>query len=236
MTEQVAVIDLRDRPSDTSPHTFAYYALKDLQPGQRRVLLAAEDPDLLLRQVQHQMQGRLVWEVAEMGPGLWRVEIGYRTGSHAVTLSELLHADHARLDHLFLAAKQQIATGHQAAAKPLLARLVDGFRQHIDIENRVLVPALPRVHSASGEDAVALMLREHEDILRQLGIIEELADAIPHDPGEIDIWLGLLAAALAKHEHREETLVFPIWDRQLRTVSGGQALVDRVKSLLNEQP
>lgn len=78
------------------------------------------------------------------------------------------------------------------------------------------------------------MLREHDDILSQLAIVESALDESAPDAGEAAIYARLLSGTLAKHEYREENNLFPQWRAVLKTAPEAEraALAARVTKAL----
>ncbi len=70
----------------------------------------------------------------------------------------------------------------------------------------------PVLGPAPGFEPLDTMLREHEDLLAQLAVVEA---ALDDEPWELESYVAMLSGTLAKHEHREETGLFPVWDLRL---------------------
>jgi hypothetical protein len=85
----------------------------------------------------------------------------------------------------------------------------------VAVENELLAPRLPPVLAPDGTDHVGIMLGEHDEILAQLGTVEAaLAESAP-EAWEVEPFLAILSGTLAKHEHREESNLFPRWQAAL---------------------
>ncbi len=77
------------------------------------------------------------------------------------------------------------------------------------------------------------MLREHEEILEQTALLESQFDEGVDAGWEVAPYFALISGALAKHEGREETNLFPHWSRALRSLpDGGTELLARAKAIL----
>lgn len=222
-------IDLRSCPPGISPHTYAFYALKDLAPGSNLVMISAEDPALLLRQLQLQLRNRLAW-TCTYHEGTWKAHIRRREDTSARTVADVLSRDHERLDQLFLQALEEMRAG--ASGGRARTEYFVSLRRHIDVENTVLAPAFPSLLGDAEDNPVRTMLREHEDILKQAGIISDLFREPVVDMAEAEIWYGLLAASLSKHEYREETRLFPQWDIALGQRADADDLIKQIKAAL----
>ncbi len=229
MSPHTRYLDLRSCPPGISVHTYAFYALKNLEPGTDLTMISAEDPLLLLNQLQLQLRNRLWWECAREDKS-WNVHIRRREDTEALTLQDILSRDHERLDGLFVQMLARMRAYGTSAAMPSTLEFIQGLRRHISVENNIIAPAFTSLHGSEEHNPVATMLREHEDILNQAQIIEELFQQAAPDQIEAEIWLGLLAAALSKHEHREETRLFALWDALLNRRTDASALIHRVKT------
>ncbi|MHB8454600.1 MAG: hemerythrin domain-containing protein [Acidiferrobacterales bacterium] len=229
MSPVTRYLDLRSCPPGISVHTYAFYALKNLEPGTDLKMITAEDPLLLLNQLQLQLRNCLWWECAREDQ-LWSVHIRRREDTEALTLKDILSRDHERLDGLFVRMLARMRACGTSAAAPSALEFIQGLRRHISVENSVIAPAFTSLHGPEENNPVATMAREHEDILNQAQIIEELFQQAAPDQIEAEIWLGLLAAALSKHEHREETRLFALWDALLNRRPDARALILRVKA------
>ncbi len=230
-TDDIQVLDLRHLPPGRPAHTEAFYALKELPSGAQLMLITAEDPQLLVAQLQLQLRNRLAATVERAGAD-WHVHLRRREETAAVNLMDLLSRDHERLDRLFSDAIVHVGAGRVEAALPALREFLTGLRRHIHLENEFLAPRFPLPRDPHGSDPTSTMLREHDDILRQAQIIEELLNAPEVDIGEADTWFGLLAATLSKHEGREETRLFPMWDALLNREGETAAVLARAQQIL----
>lgn len=230
-TENIQVLDLRALPPGRPAHTEAFYALKELPLGAQLVLVTAEDPQLLVAQLQLQLRNRLAATVERVGAD-WHVHLRRREETAAVNLMDLLSRDHERLDRLFSDAIVRVGAGNVDSAVPMLREFLLGLRRHIQLENEFLAPRFPLPRDPHGGDPTSTMLREHDDILRQAQIIEDLLNAPEVDVGEADTWFGLLAATLSKHEGREETRLFPVWDALLARAGETAAVLARAQQIL----
>lgn len=228
-------IDLRERGA-LPAHTYAFYQLRELRPGQAAEVVLDEAPELLMDTVSLNLRHRIHWEPVAAGPPLWRVRVAPREAVAAVTLTDLLQRDHERVDRLFAGILHKVNQGQLQAAGEDLRLFGTGLRRHIHAENDLLVPAFVAPRDPLGADPTSIMLREHEEILQQLGLIELGFEAARPDPGEIAPFCAMLSGQLAKHEGREEQNLFPLWARALRQARVENAerdLVARVQAILD---
>jgi uncharacterized protein (DUF2249 family) len=203
------IADLRNEP-EGRVQTAAFYEVRDLAPGESVVLLTRGDPGLLMESLSLQLHGVLAWETERMG-GEWRTAVRRRAETAPRDAIDLLARDHRRLDDLLAHALRRVNAGDLASAAPLVAEFARGIRRHIQVESDRLAPHLPAVVSPDGTDHVAIMQREHDEILVQLAALETaLATGAP-EGWEVEPFMAILSGTLAKHEHREEANLFPRW-------------------------
>ncbi|GIX27324.1 MAG: hypothetical protein KatS3mg123_1205 [Burkholderiales bacterium] len=209
MAETAKIIDLQGEP-ESRVRTAAFYALRDLARGERATVLTREEPTLVLEAVNLQLRGRLAWRVFPEG-GAWRAEVGLKEDAPPQDAIDLLTRHHASLDRLFVRALERVNDGAVAEAAPLLASFAAGLRAHIAFEDGVLALRLAVPASPAGDDPLSIMLREHREILVQLALLEECLAQEPPDRAEVGAFCAILSGTLAKHEHREENHLFPLW-------------------------
>jgi hemerythrin-like domain-containing protein len=204
-----ATIDLRGEAA-SQVQGAAYAALRELGRGEAVTLLTAAEPTLLMRSLDLHLRHRLSWTIAR-GVGGFRVEVRHRDDTAARDVVELLCSAHHALDALFVRAFNRVNAGDTAGAKPLIVEFAAALRRHIRAEDEVLAPFFGLPEDPIGASPVAVMRREHAEILQQLSVVEESLTADPQSAVEAGAFCALLSGTLAKHEHREEATVFPIW-------------------------
>jgi uncharacterized protein (DUF2249 family) len=186
----------------------AFYTLKDLTPGQQVVLLTAEEPALMMRSLNLQLGHKLAWTVMA-GDGHWRIEVRHRADAAPRDVFDLLMREHQRLDELLAQALRLLNQADIGGAAPLLVRFTSLLARHVGVENDVLAPFFAGGYGS--DEPAAIMAREHADIAAQLAVIEAVLAQAQPDAGEASAFCAILAGTLAKHEHREENNVFPVW-------------------------
>lgn len=144
-----------------------------------------------------------------------KTEIRHGNDAAPSGLVGLLTRDHWRLDRCFAQALELANRNRLDAALPLVTEFAAGIRRHVAAENDLLAPRLPLPRDPVGADPLSVMLREHDEILGQLALIEGCFESGAPDAGEVSAFMAILSGTLAKHEHREENNLFPIWDAQL---------------------
>jgi uncharacterized protein (DUF2249 family) len=221
------IADLRREPQ-AQVQTAAFYAVRDLAPGESVELVTRDDPGLMMESLNLQLRGVLAWETSREG-GDWRTAVRLRAETPPRDALDALARDHRRLDALLATALRRVNAGSFAGAEPLVAEFARGIRRHIQVEDQRFAPGLPAVVSPDGTDHVAIMLREHRDILAQLAEVEAALDPGSPDAWQVEPFLAILSGTLAKHEHREEANVFPRWQAALDALG-----TERSRALLAE--
>ena len=226
-------LDLR-READSRLALAAVAAIRELRPGAALRLLTREDPTLLLQSLNLQFRDALAWDIGARGEH-WEAAVRLALDGAPRDALDALRRDHHRLDGLLAKALRRLNAGDVRGARPLLEAFGAGLRRHAHAENEVLAPAL------GPEPAVQpleIMLREHEELLVQLDAVERCfadapADAAP-EAWEIEPFVAILSGTLAKHEHREESHLFPLWAARLarRTQQERDSLHEAVRALL----
>lgn len=214
------IIDLQNEP-ESRVRTAAFYALRDLARGEQATVLTQEEPTLVLEAVNLQLRGRLAWRIFQEGKA-WRAEVGLKEDTPPQDVIDLLTRHHAWLDRLFARALERVNKAAVAEAAPLLASFAAGLRAHIAFEDSLLAPRLALAASPTGDDPLSVMLREHREILAQLALLEECLTQDPPDGTEAAVFCALLSGTLAKHEHREENRLFPLWRLSLEELAPAQ--------------
>lgn len=227
------MVDLRQAPA-SRVQTLAFYAVKGLGPGETVSLLTAEEPSLVARSLDLQLRHTLAWTIVREPGGGWRTEIRFRADVAPVDLVDLLIRDHQRLDGLFARALQLVNRNELAGASLLIREFASGLRRHVEVENDLIAIRLPSPRDPAGADPLSIMLREHEEILGQLALIESCYGGGAPEAGEVAAFMAILSGTLAKHEHREESNLFPLWEALLAREVGEarEELLARVEKML----
>lgn len=233
MVEQGECIDLR-RHGNMPRHTYAYYRFRELPLGEVWEVITDEEPELLLESVNFQLRHALSWEIIEEGPPLWRLQLRRREDTEAISLVDVLERDHLRLDKLFAEAMHCVSIGDLPQAEIVIRQFALGLRRHVHAENDLLAPSFQAPRSPAGDDPTSIMMHEHDEILKQVEMIETLF-ATQAGADELAPLFALLSGQMAKHEAREELNLFPNWRAALqRAPQGSEALlVGRLKEVLN---
>ncbi len=232
MDASAARLDLHGIPE--SEQLLALIAqLNDLAPAATLELHATESPDFLLRRVNVQLREALTWEI-EQRDGAWVARVRRTEESSARDVLDLLRRDHQRLDTLLGQALRRLNAGDLAGAAPRLREFARGLRRHLHAEDEILCPAF------GGEPSAPLeaMLDEHRELLEQLAAVESglrvAPDQAPPEAWKIERFVALLSGVLAKHEHREESDVFPVWAARHAALSpeAAEALLAQARDVL----
>lgn len=207
------IVDLHAEPAGRV-QTAAYYAVRDLGPGESVILLTADPPELLMASLNLQLRDAVAWQI-ERDPRGWQTTVRRRADTAPSGVIDLLVRDHRRLDELLAVALRRVNANDLAGARPLLAEFAAGIARHLRAENDLLAPRLPAAVAADGADHVGIMLREHDELLAQLEQVEAVLGEAAPEPWELEPFIAILSGTLAKHEHREESNLFPRWQGAL---------------------
>ena len=227
------VVDLRDT-APSRVQTTAFYAVRDLARGDAVTLLTAASPDLLMASLNLQLRDGLAWETQATAEG-FRTRVVPREATAPTDAIDLLTRDHRRLDEGLAIALRRVNAGDMAEAGRLIAEFAAGLKRHLEAEDVLLARRLPRPLGPDGSSHVETMLREHAEIRAQLGEVEAAfaAAALP-EAWEVEPFVAILSGTIAKHEHREESNLFPHWRAALARMApaAGSALLDEVRAVL----
>jgi len=233
MCESSETLDLRGEP-ETRLALAALSAARELRPGGALRLLTRDDPALLLSSLNLQLRESLAWSSAR-GENGWEATLRLAVDTEARDALDTLTRDHRRLDALLGRALRRLNAGDPAGARPMLEIFAAGLRRHVEVENRILAPELgPR----PAPEPLEVMLHEHDELLLQLQEVEkcftEAAAGEAPEAWEVEPFVAILSGTLAKHEHREEGSLFPLWAARLarRPEAERDALHERVRAAL----
>jgi uncharacterized protein (DUF2249 family) len=226
------LVDLRNEPAGRV-QTAAFYAVRDLGPGEAVSLLTAADPALMMASLNLQLRDALAWQVERDGPA-WRTLVCRRADTAPSDVIDLLVRDHRRLDELLAVALRRVNANDLSGARPLVAAFSAGIARHVAVENELLAPRLGSLAAADGIDHLGIMLHEHDDIVAQLREVEAALAVAAPEAWEVEPFMAILSGSLAKHEHREETNLFPRWSAALGALGpqAGRALLEEVQRAL----
>lgn len=182
-----------------------YGATTRLAVGQHVHVLSDTDPSAMMRAVAFQLRDAISWSVETDGK-LWKVDIQPRAEAEAKDVVDLLTWDHFRLDRQFADVLAAANANRIIEAQSIFNDYWIGLRRHVHLENNLLGPVL-----GGGEEQgpLADMLFEHDSIIVQSRLVEETFDEKDYDM--LPAICAVLSGSLAKHENREETTLFPIW-------------------------
>ena len=228
MPAATEAVDLTTQPR-SQVQSAAFWAVKSLRRGEKVVLITAQEPTLLMHSLDLQLRHNLAWPIVE-ADGRWRVEVSHRADAGPRDALDMLGLDHKRLDGVFVRALQLLNRDDAAGAAPPLREFAAALRRHIAVEDGLLASFLDA--PAADADPLAVMLREHKEILQQLSVVEDSL-GFP-EAAELGALCAILSGTLAKHEHREESNLFPRWRGQWARKSAveREEVMSRVASLL----
>lgn len=204
-----------------------------LAPGRCLEARFDQDPALALESAALALRHRMHWTLTRAGPAEWRARILHRDDAPLRGITDLLARDHERLDRLFAQALAAANAGDLAGALARLRPFEEGLSRHMEVEDRLLTPRLDGdPDTLAHDDPAVIMLREHREIREQAVLARETAEA--GDVAMLATLLGMLSAAMAKHEAREEQNLFPRWERTLRGRDDAAALLEQARTLIGE--
>jgi uncharacterized protein (DUF2249 family) len=205
------IIDMSRVPANQIASA-ALYEVRDLEPGRRIVLVMRDEPSLLMKSLDLQLQQRFTWTTQATANGQWRVEVCHRSDSTPRDVFDLLGRQHQWVD-AELAKILLMLLNHGDAGETMARVRYFGaaLRRHLAVEDEILAPYFAAVRGAGSDDPAAVMLREHQDILSQLKLVDDALNATALEAGEAGIYAAILSGTLAKHEYREENNLFPRW-------------------------
>ena len=233
MTNPNTTVDLTAEPP-SQLQTAAFYQVKDLARGHSLTLLTAQDPALTMHSLNLQLRNNLRWKISHE-QGIWRVLVQRAEDVAASDVLDLLKRDHKRLDALFSHVIHATDLNDMAAAARYAAEFSEGTRRHLEVEKNLLAHAITAPRDQQGNDPTFAMLQEHEEILIQTLRIEScFVEKLMPAPADVAPLLAILAGYLSKHEAREETLLFPLWQAALKKapIEAQQNLLKRAEGIL----
>ena len=217
------IVDL-SRVAANQVASAALYEVRDLKPGRRLVLVMRDEPSLLMKILDLQLQQRFTWTIRATAGGAWQVEVGHRSDSAPRDVFDLLGRQHQWVDDELAKILLLLNQGESVDTVERMRYFGAALRRHITAEDEILAPHFAAVGGAeSAAEPAAIMLREHQDILSQLQLVEDPLFAMVPDAGEAGIYAAILSGTLAKHEYREENNLFPRW----RAALVGKAVAER---------
>lgn len=126
------------------------------------------------------------------------------------TVCDHLLFDHQRCDKLFEHAEACILHRDWDTAEPGFHQFLEAFQRHVQMEERVLLPAFQQC--MKGADAVIALLRsEHRQILAML---ERMSDTVKRRD-KVEFLLHSETFTMLKKQHgmKEEEMLYPLLDR-----------------------
>jgi iron-sulfur cluster repair protein YtfE (RIC family) len=152
-----------------------------------------------------------------------RVVVMPRRAKGATTITELLEADHARLDGLLDKLKGQLAT-RDVGAVATANVFAFGMSRHVTLEDEVLFPLYERRTRISLSEHIRQIAIEHSTVRHYIALLVTAANkmANPQTRAEgaddLDHVRNGLEGVLEEHDAREERLLFPTIDHTLAQI------------------
>jgi hypothetical protein len=225
-----SVLDLREVPASHWRGALGA-ELRELAPGMAIRVLFGADPTFEVRSACLAMGPALTWHLEHDVSTGYVATIARNAALDAADVVSLLIGDHRRLD-VMLAAATAALSAAEATSRQSFAKCAEALRRHLQFEDEVLAKALDWLPP---DDAITLMASEHAEIRGHICVIEQvLLERAEAALDEAAILCGMLAGLMAKHEFREETLVFPRWRSALARCGARfqDALLDQARTIL----
>ncbi|OWW19502.1 hemerythrin domain-containing protein [Noviherbaspirillum denitrificans] len=128
------------------------------------------------------------------------------------TICAYLKYDHQRCDDLFDQAETSIAQRNWKSAIDCFRKYQDVLRQHIRMEEKILLPTFEQT-LPGGAEPVAMLRSEHKQIN---GIVNRMWEAIQRfDPTDYVLHAETLTLLMQQHTMKEEEMLYPLLDRAL---------------------
>ena len=225
MTESGRELRVED-PSASVPEILRTF--DTLAPGQATVIVSTTDLAPVLRRFQSERARQFEWNVLEVGPSQFRVEIVRRSDGAPRDVTEYLETDHRRLDALLtnIAHLSQAASFPAAAAR--FAEFACGLNRHIDAEESILFPAFERMTGMAGGPTVVMRM-EHVEIRRGMDAVSQALAA--RDPARCAAAIDALGDSLSSHNMKEEHILYPTTDRVAGSEAARDELVTRLQAV-----
>lgn len=139
-------------------------------------------------------------------------------------IGTFLERDHGEIDRLFDEFQEAKNTG-SVAPRASFREFDDRLRRHIDWEEEFLFPVFERRTDEQVEGRPTVIMRhEHEQIRMYLGLI---SNALERDEAP-RAYEDALLTTLQEHNRKEETLLYPWFDREL-TEEETEAVLREIK-------
>jgi hemerythrin-like domain-containing protein len=128
------------------------------------------------------------------------------------TICAYLKHDHQRCDDLFYEAESSVAQRNWKAAIDNFRRYQDILRQHIRMEEKILLPTFELTLAGSAEP-VAMLRMEHKQIN---GIVNRMWEAVHRfDAADYVLHAETLTLLMQQHTLKEEEMLYPLLDKAL---------------------
>lgn len=138
------------------------------------------------------------------------------------SVTQLLGADHRRLDAILADAKHCLTAGDLERAAAKFAAFRDGLERHIVVEEEILFPPFERLTGTAQGGPTHVMRTEHAELRR---LMAEIAATLVRGGGEgPSTPLAALTARIYAHNGKEERILYPAMDR----LGGAQFELDEV--------
>ena len=129
------------------------------------------------------------------------------------TISDFMTRDHRRCDGLLAAAEEAVDKNDWEKATQLTQEFIDAMEHHFRMEEQVAFPAFEE-QTGMTQGPTMVMRQEHQ---QTRGLLSQVRDAL--DRQQRDEYLSTtetLLIMMQQHNMKEEGMLYPMCDQQLR--------------------
>jgi len=152
------------------------------------------------------------------------------TSENPDSVTDLLQADHDRLDAILYGVKREAAAEARAEAAAHFAEFRTGLERHIVAEEEVLFPVFEQRSGMGDGGPTAVMRAEHIEIRRLLGEVAAVLGGESEDA--LLAPMAALTAILLAHNGKEERILYPMTDRVLEDSPDRAELMEQLRAAL----
>ena len=231
-TDDVTVLDLAALGSDER-RTAVQAQFDALAPDDGFVFHAAHDPQPVLAHFQETYPDGFDWWPLERGTGRWRIQVAKTAAETEAprTVTNLMCADHQRLDRLYGRLYKALETQDLDTSRALLLEFEVGLLRHIAAEEDILMPLMAERCGHRGVKDAAQMHEEHGRIQEAFKNAKTaLADATADAFKDATAALTEMRFILEGHNQNEERMLYPVSDLET-SANERQDILTRIQAL-----
>ena len=189
------------------------------------VLVNDHDPRPIFHQLRMERAGTVQWVPISEGPEVWRIEIArLRPWEEEKEIAAAFGRDHDEIDLLLGYFRQDLQSVRTDGKRPAgsLGGQFDEWdarlERHIRWEEEILFPEAEALEPCLGQGPGRVMRMEHEEIRRlktEVGRCVRTKDPAPAVLERASKALDSLVFVLTDHNHKEESIYYPMSERVL---------------------